>query len=78
MVFVSKFANIITLDQLKAMPELVSLSLVQKGSRLSVMPVSDDEWEAILTPMPTLQSLQETAVIGDIVSNIGADWRADT
>jgi hypothetical protein len=56
----------------------VSLSLVQKGSRLSVMPVSDDEWEAILTPMPTLQSLQETAVIGDIVSNIGADWRADT
>lgn len=49
MVFVSKFANIITLDQLKAMPELVSLSLVQKGSRLSVMPVSDGEWEAILT-----------------------------
>jgi predicted RNA-binding protein with PUA-like domain len=78
MVFVSKFANIITLDQLKAMPELVSLSLVQKGSRLSVMPVSDDEWEAILTPIPTLQSLQETALIGDIVSNIGADWRADT
>ena len=78
MVFVSKFANIITLDQLKAMPELGSLSLVQKGSRLSVMPVSDGEWEAILTPMPTLQSLQETALIGDMVSNIGADWRADT
>jgi predicted RNA-binding protein with PUA-like domain len=56
MVFVSKFANIITLDQLKAMPELGSLSLVQKGSRLSVMPVSDGEWEAILTPMPTLNA----------------------
>jgi len=49
MVFVSKFANIITLDQLKAMPALVSLSLVQKGSRLSVMPVNHDEWDAILT-----------------------------
>ena len=49
MVFVSKFANIITLDQIKAMPALASLSLVQKGSRLSVMPVSDGEWEAILT-----------------------------
>jgi predicted RNA-binding protein with PUA-like domain len=48
MVFVSKFADIISLDQLKAMPELVSLSLVQKGSRLSVMPVRDGEWEAIL------------------------------
>ncbi|MDO9519287.1 MAG: EVE domain-containing protein [Pseudohongiella sp.] len=47
MVFVSKFPQIITLDQLKSMPELEYLALVQKGSRLSVMPVSDAEWKAI-------------------------------
>ena len=47
MQFVSKFADIITLDQLKSMPELEYLALVQKGSRLSVMPVRDSEWKAI-------------------------------
>jgi predicted RNA-binding protein with PUA-like domain len=47
MVYVSKFPQIITLDQLKSMPELEYLALVQKGSRLSVMPVSDAEWKAI-------------------------------
>lgn len=45
--FVSKFAQVITLDQLKSMPQLEYLALVQKGSRLSVMPVSDSEWKAI-------------------------------
>lgn len=47
MQFVSKFSDIVTLDQLKSMPELEYLALVQKGSRLSVMPVSDAEWKAI-------------------------------
>lgn len=47
MSFVCKFPQIISLDQLKSMPELEYLSLVQKGSRLSVMPVSDAEWKAI-------------------------------
>jgi predicted RNA-binding protein with PUA-like domain len=49
--FVCKFPQIISLDQLKSMPELEYLSLVQKGSRLSVMPVSDAEWKAIKSLM---------------------------
>ena len=54
MQFVSSFASIITLDQLKHMPELEYLALVQKGSRLSVMPVSDTEWKAIMSLQQTL------------------------
>ena len=36
------------LARLKAEPALEELALVKKGSRLSVMPVSDSEWMAIL------------------------------
>lgn len=46
--FTEKFARVITLAELKAMPALAGLALVQKGSRLSVMPVSAAEWTAIL------------------------------
>lgn len=38
----------ITLNELKAMPELSDMALVRKGNRLSVMPVSAAEWKAIL------------------------------
>lgn len=48
MQFVRKLPKLITLDRLKALPELADLALVRKGNRLSVMPVSDDEWQAIL------------------------------
>ncbi|GAL05661.1 RNA-binding protein [Photobacterium aphoticum] len=34
---------------MKAEPALAAMPLVQRGSRLSVMPVSDEEWQAILT-----------------------------
>ena len=46
--FVEVFAPVIELSQLKAQPALAGLALVQKGSRLSVMPVSQEQWEAIL------------------------------
>ncbi|MDY6942838.1 MAG: EVE domain-containing protein [Pseudomonadota bacterium] len=39
----------ITLQELKAHPELHEMALVRKGNRLSVMPVSDVEWEFILS-----------------------------
>ena len=42
------FPNLIPLQALKANPALVELPLVQKGSRLSVMPVAAAEWQAIL------------------------------
>lgn len=45
--FVRKLRQVIPLDALKAMPALTGMPLVQKGSRLSVMPVSVDEWRAI-------------------------------
>ncbi|HBB22623.1 MAG TPA: EVE domain-containing protein, partial [Pseudomonas sp.] len=38
----------LALARLKANPALRELALVKKGSRLSVMPVSDTEWQAIL------------------------------
>lgn len=47
-VFVEAFKRVIPLAQLKAQSALLELPLVQKGSRLSVMPVSDEEWAAVL------------------------------
>ncbi|MFP4182897.1 MAG: EVE domain-containing protein [Thiohalospira sp.] len=38
----------IPLDELKARPELAEMKLVQKGNRLSIMPVTEDEWQTIL------------------------------
>lgn len=46
--FAEKFSRVMPLAELKAMPALAGLALVQKGSRLSVMPVSAAEWTAIL------------------------------
>lgn len=47
--FVRKTERLIPLTVLKAMPELSELPLVKRGNRLSVMPVSESEWQAILT-----------------------------
>lgn len=46
--FVRKTKRVIPLGVLKAMPELSELALVKKGNRLSIMPVSEQEWQAIL------------------------------
>ena len=46
--FVERFEQLLTLPQLKAEPALEQMPLVQKGSRLSVMPVSEAQWLAIL------------------------------
>jgi len=46
--FVEAFPQVIPLAELKAQSALSGLALVQKGSRLSVMPVADEEWAAIL------------------------------
>lgn len=46
--FVEKFPRIITLAELRAMPELEGMVLLRKGMRLSVQPVTDEEW-AIIT-----------------------------
>lgn len=46
--FVEAFEQVIPLTELKAQQALLELPLVQKGSRLSVMPVSAEQWAAIL------------------------------
>ena len=45
---VQTFPKVIKLDYLKQQSALADMPLVQKGSRLSVMPVTDDQWAAVL------------------------------
>jgi predicted RNA-binding protein with PUA-like domain len=46
--FVERWSNTFTLQMLKNEPKLNKMPLVQKGTRLSVMPVSVEEWKWIL------------------------------
>jgi predicted RNA-binding protein with PUA-like domain len=46
--FVEKFDQIITLPQIKATPGLENMGVVQRGQRLSVMPVTKEEWDIII------------------------------
>lgn len=46
--FVEKFAETLPLSELKEMPELADLALVRKGNRLSLMPVDEAQWGAML------------------------------
>ena len=48
LVFEQKLPAIISLDKIKSSAKLSELSVVQKGSRLSVMPVNEAQWQAIL------------------------------
>jgi predicted RNA-binding protein with PUA-like domain len=41
-------ARTITLKELKAQPELADLALVRRGNRLSIMPLSQQQWDFIL------------------------------
>ena len=45
--FEKKYKRIITLAELKADPVLEEMLLLRKGSRLSIMPVSKQEWQHI-------------------------------
>lgn len=46
--FVEKFSNPLELNKLRAIPELSRMVLLQKGSRLSVQPVTLDEFTTIV------------------------------
>lgn len=46
--FVKKFKKIVTLAELKTNPKLENMRLVQRGNRLSVMPVEKVEFDEIL------------------------------
>ena len=47
--FVRKFKRTISLNELKEAPELEEMPLVHKGNRLSINPVSKDQWDYILS-----------------------------
>ena len=46
--FVRKLKRTISLQELKLKPELSNLALVRRGNRLSINPVSQDQWTFIL------------------------------
>jgi predicted RNA-binding protein with PUA-like domain len=46
--FVRKLKRVITLDEIKALDGLGDFALIRRGNRLSVMPVTDPQWQAIL------------------------------
>lgn len=47
--YVRKFKRLISLAELKAHPELRGLALLQRGNRLSIMPLSAAQWKFILS-----------------------------
>lgn len=47
--FERKFKRLLPLSELKAEPALAEMTLLKKGNRLSIMPVSEDEWQQILS-----------------------------
>jgi predicted RNA-binding protein with PUA-like domain len=46
--FVRKLKRVITLDEIKQLDGLGDFALTRRGNRLSVLPVSDAQWQAIL------------------------------
>jgi predicted RNA-binding protein with PUA-like domain len=46
--FVRKFSDVLSLGELKQHKQLQDMRLLQKGNRLSVMPVSKKEWDYIV------------------------------
>ena len=45
---VKEFPRFVTLDELRGVKGLEKMVLLQRGSRLSVQPVREDEWKAIV------------------------------
>ena len=46
--FLKQFKHPVTLNEIKKNPKLKDMKLIQRGNRLSVMPVAKDEWDEIL------------------------------
>lgn len=47
-VYEKTLAKTVSLTSIKANPELQDMQLVKRGNRLSILPVSDDQWKIIL------------------------------
>jgi predicted RNA-binding protein with PUA-like domain len=46
--FKQKFVKMLSLKNIKSMPEITDIGLVKKGHRLSIMPVKKNEFELLL------------------------------
>jgi predicted RNA-binding protein with PUA-like domain len=46
--FVRKLKRVVSLDEIKQLPGLGDFALTRRGNRLSVLPVTDAQWQAIL------------------------------
>ena len=46
--FKQKFDNLLSLKEIKTMPEIKDIGLVKKGHRLSIMPVPQNEWDTLI------------------------------
>lgn len=46
--FVRKLSRVIALDEIKSLEDLGDFALTRRGNRLSVLPVSDVQWNALL------------------------------
>jgi predicted RNA-binding protein with PUA-like domain len=53
--FKQKFAAALTLDELRRHARLADLALLRRGNRLSVMPVTPDQWRFLLALEKQLQ-----------------------
>ena len=51
--FIEKFSTILPLKKIKTMPEISEVGLVKKGHRLSIMPVNEYEFSALLQAVKT-------------------------
>ncbi len=47
--FIEKFKDLVSLELLKGHPALSKMQLLQKGNRLSVLPIRPEEWEYIMS-----------------------------
>jgi predicted RNA-binding protein with PUA-like domain len=45
--FVEKYARIVTLNELRSIPGLEEMQVLRKGQRLSVLPVTEEEWKIV-------------------------------
>lgn len=52
---VKKFPQTITLNDLRSNPALRSMRVLERGSRLSITPVTEAEWKEILAPLSRLR-----------------------
>lgn len=47
--YVSKLPRLLSLEELKSYPQLENMMILRKGNRLSITPISQQEWDFILS-----------------------------